>query len=66
MSFGPELQRLNQLGIKSASGFDDSQMQSSPSKLSNALQRNKSKRITKTKTKLQMPTKKLDYSTDEK
>ena len=62
MSFGPELQRLNQLEIKSASSFDDSQMQSSPSKISNALQRSKSKRIAKTKPKLQQPTRKLDFN----
>ena len=42
-------------------------MQSSAGKeKSSALQRSRSKRINKTKSKLQMPSKKLEYGEDEK
>ena len=63
LSFGPDLQRFDRLELNSVSGHENSQVHDSAGKMS-ALQRSRSKRIAKTKPKLQPPTKKLDF--DEK
>ena len=60
LNFASDLQRFNQLELNSASAFENSEAHDSPGKHS-LIQRSKSRRIAKTKTKLQPPTKKLDY-----
>ena len=60
LNLGADLQHFDRLELNSIAGHENSQMQSSSDKIS-ALQRSKSKRIAKTKSRLPVPSKKLDY-----
>ena len=60
LNLAADLQRFDHLELNSVAGHENSLMQSSADKFS-ALQRSKSKRIAKTKSKLPPPSKKLNY-----